>query len=469
MSFNNLDQRGAALISVLITLPFLLLIAFNFTQLSVNNLRLAQNDQYRTQTQMVADASIDYGLQQLNEDLAWAGTGGEIINGEVEQTYEVEFDNVNNVRTTYALKVTNIDDDNKTMTTTARLYRPASSTTPLSSITIDAELRPVTAGDFSIVTGVGGLNMENSAKVLGGSIFVNGTVRMKNTAQIGLQLSPVELKVAHQVCPLPTDPNYSSEYPRVCTLGENGQPITFENSSRIYGDVYANNQTSSENIVGNLVASSGVTPQALPAHNREAQKTAATNIMTSSDASCTQNNGTKTWPANTKITGNVLIEKSCKVTMQGDVWITGTLDMQNSGQIRVSNDLGTTQPTLMVDGNRVKLINTSQIVDNTSGTGIRLISYYSTAACSPDCANVTGNDFKTSREYVGIELDNLASGPSTVFYARWTTVQISNSGQIGALIGQTVNLRNSGTITFGTSVGTGTEFWVLDGYRRVFN
>ena len=450
----QINETGAALISVLITLPFLLLIAFNYTQLGVNNLRLAQGDQFRTQTQMVADASLDYGLQQINQDLSWTGTGG-----------EVEFDTLNNVRTTYDLTVANIDDDNKTLTTTARLYRPAAATTPSTTITIDAELRPVSAGDFSIVTGVGGLYMENSAKVLGGSIFVNGNIFMKNTAQIGLELSPVELSVAHQICPDPPD----ATYPRVCNSGENDEPITLENSAKIYGTVRANNQINGTNMLNpGLVASSGVTPQQLPNHDRNAQKAAATNNMTGSAASCTQNNGTKTWPANTKITGNVLIEKSCVVTIQGDVWITGTLDTQNSGQIKVSDSLGATQPTLMVDGNRVRLQNTSKIVDNSSGTGVQLISYYSTASCSPDCTDVTGSEFQTSRNYMGIELDNSASGPSTVFYARWTKVQISNSGQIGALIGQTVSLKNSGTITFGTSVGTGTEFWVLDGYRRVF-
>ncbi len=461
-----IDQKGAALISVLVTLPFLILIAFNFTQLGVNNIRLAQGDKFRTQTQMVADASLDYGLQQLNQNLSWTGTGGEIVDGEVDKNFEIEFDNTDNVRTTYALKVTDIDDDNKTLTTTARIYRPATATEPLNSITIDAELRPVSAGDFSIVTGVGGLIMENSAKVLGGSIFVNGTISMKNTAQIGLQLSPVELSVAHQTCPNPPD----GTYPRVCSNGENGQPITLQNSAKIYGSVRANNQTISSGMENpGLVASSGVTPQNLPLHDRDAQKANATNNMTGAQASCTQNNGTKTWPANTKITGNVLIEKSCKVTIQGNVWITGTFEMQNSGQLIVSNSLGTNQPTLMVDGSKVLLKNTSQIVDNTSQTGVQLISYYSTASCSPNCTTVTGADFQTSRNYMGIELDNSASGPSTVFYARWTTVQINNSGQIGALIGQTVALRNSGTITFGTSVGTGTQFWILDGYRRVFN
>jgi hypothetical protein len=122
----------------------------------------------------------------------------------------------------------------------------------------------------------------------------------------------------------------------------------------------------------------------------------------------------------------------------------------------------------MVDGATISLNNTSGFTNNSSGKGVQVISYYSTASCSPDCSTVTGSDFQNSRNVSTITLDNSAYGPATVFYARWTKVEVFNCGQIGALIGQTVALRNSGTITFGTSVGTGTKFWVIDGYRRAF-
>jgi hypothetical protein len=50
-------------------------------------------------------------------------------------------------------------------------------------------------------------------------------------------------------------------------------------------------------------------------------------------------------------------------------------------------------------------------------------------------------------------------------------VNVANTGSIGALVGQTVQLQNSGTISFGTSVvtGGGTTAWIIDGYRRVFD
>jgi hypothetical protein len=328
------------------------------------------------------------------------------------------------------------------------------------------DLRPVRSGAYSIVSGVGGLVMSNSTKIVGGDVLINGDIKLTNSAQIGLTTNPVNVEVAHQNCPVPVD----ITYPRICNSGENGQPISIQNTAHIYGTVYANNQTSGTSMSNpGLVASSGVDAQPLPPHDRDAQQAAIATTRSGSDASCTTNNGTQTWPANLKITGNVTISKSCKVTVQGDVWITGTLEMENSGQLIVSSSLGLTKPNIMVDGQTISLRNTSSLVSNSSNTGFQLINYWSTASCSPDCSDVTGNDLYNSRNQATILLDNSASGPHTIFYSRWTKVLINNSGQIGALVGQTVELKNSSTISFGTSVSTGTvTYWVIDGYRRSF-
>jgi hypothetical protein len=107
-------------------------------------------------------------------------------------------------------------------------------------------------------------------------------------------------------------------------------------------------------------------------------------------------------------------------------------------------------------------------MSNTSGTGFEVYTFYSQAGCSPDCASVTGTSLASSRTITTIRLSNSASAPNTIFYAYWSQVEISNSGQIGALIGQTIKLSNAGTITFGASTGTGNTVWVATGYRRQF-
>ncbi len=153
----------------------------------------------------------------------------------------------------------------------------------------------------------------------------------------------------------------------------------------------------------------------------------------------------------------------------GDVWITGTLTVRNTAQLIVSDTLGTTRPNIMIDGSSAQFQNSSLLKSNSSNTGFQILTYRSSPSCSPDCANVTGQELYNSRNLTTIDLEQSSSAPNTIFYARWTRVTVGNTGAIGALVGQTVQLTNSGTITFGTTVTSdATLFWVIDGYRRVF-
>ena len=445
------DQKGSILLIFLITLPFLILLAMYYMQLSLTSFQVARTDHYQTEAQLAADAGADHAVQQLAQDANWTGTTGEV------QLYADS-----KIKTTYESTVTS-GTNTKTIAVTGRTYFPASATTPTRSVSVNVDMRPVTAGSFSIVSGEGGLYMSNSSKVTGGDVFVNGEVNLTNNAQIGLSTNPVNLKVADQVCPVPPD----ATYPRVCNPNEGPQPISVSNNAVIYGKVTATNQTNGARMSNPGLTPGTVTPQALPPYDRDAQKAAAGTTMTASAASCSTNNGTRTWPANVKITGNVTIGNNCKVTVSGNVWITGSLTLDQSAQLIVASGAGSSRPVIMVDGSSGFAINnSSKLVANTVGTGLEIITYWSAAACSPDCANVTGVDLYNSRAVTTISLQNNSDAPNSIFYAYWSQVTVGNSGQIGALIGQTIRLTNNGTITFGTSVNTGSTTWVVKGYRR---
>lgn len=470
--FDTNRSSGSALVTLIIVLPFLMLITALYMELTISSLKLAGRDQLRTHAQLATDAGIDAAMQEINVDNNWVGTAGQI-----------EMHNDGQVRTTYEVSVTAINDDSKVVTSIGRSYKPVSSSTPASTVTVNVDLRAVRSGQYSVVSGVGGLIMSNSARILGGDVFINGRVTLSNSAQIGLSTNPVTLNVAHQSCPNP--PN--ATYPSVCNSGQNGQPINITNSARIYGTVRANNQTNGASMSNpglqspNCLVSGGipsgincVNPEPLPPHDRAAQIAAvpagSTNNITGSSASCSS--GTRSWPANLKITGNVSIRNGCRVTVSGDAWITGSLTMSNSSEMIVDNSLGTTRPNIMIDGSSASFSNSSILRSNSSSTGFQIITYKSDDTCTtqvPGCATLTGSSLFNSQDDTTIELDNSASGPNTIFYSKWTKVLVKNSGQIGALVGQTVELSNSGTITFGTSTGTGTVFWILDGYRRQFN
>ena len=449
----NRDESGSIILVFVITLPVLILMAMYYMSLSLTSFQVGHQDQLHTEAQLAADAGADYGVEQLSQNNNWTGTGSEMT-----------LHSDSKLRTTFTDTVSG-NSNSKTIAVTGRTYFPASWSTATRSVSIDVNLYPVTSGNFSIVTGAGGLNMSNNAKIVSGNVFINGQISMSNSAQIGLSTNPVNVQVADQACPNPAD----ATYPRVCNSGENGQPIVLTNTAHIYGTVTATNQTNGSGMTNTgLVANGSVSPLALPTYDRTGQKAAATNNMTGAAASCSGNQ-TVTWPANTKITGNVTVSNSkCTVNIQGNVWITGSLSLSNGAQLVIADSVGTTMPNIMVDGqNGINFSNNSNVIRNASNTGAEFYTFYSKAGCSPDCASVTGTSLASSRTVTTISLNNSAAAASSVFYAYWSQVSLSNSGQIGAVIGQTIQMSNTAAITFGSSTGVaGSTIWVVKGYHR---
>ena len=155
------------------------------------------------------------------------------------------------------------------------------------------------------------------------------------------------------------------------------------------------------------------------------------------------------------------------VTVQGNVWITGKLLVSNSSLLKIDDSVGSNRPNIMVDSQEgISFSNSANVISNASGTGAEFYTFYSKASCSPDCTSVTGTDLANSRSVSTINLSNSFTAPNTILYAYWSQVNVSNSGSIGALIGQTIQLNNSSAVTFGGTSGVGTTVWVVKGYRH---
>ena len=469
--FKKLNQQsGFTLLLLVGGMTFIIFTGVAITQLIVNTYVIANKDNANLLSQFAADAGADYAIQHIGQDENWDGTLAEL--GYAEETLQ----NSGNKRSTFEVEpvVTNADQDQKTVTVIGRSYVPASAATPSAVRTIEVKLRVVEEGNFSVVTGVGGLTMRNSSKIVGGAVFINGRLTMSNSAQIGLSVNPLRVDVANQSCPNPP----SIAFPELCNDGDYDEPISISNSATIYGDVYANNQSNGAGMQdGGLQSGDGdlsdgddiVNPQILPDHDRNAQKAAVTTTWTGLQASCTVNNLTKTWPANLHITGDVVASKKCKIIVEGDVWIDGNLNVTQSAVLSVADLLGNDRPVIMVDG-RVDMGNSSLLEANALNTGYDVITYKSTAACSPDCADVSGVDLYNSASLNTILIDNSAAASETLFYAKWSDVTMRNGASIGALVGNTVTLEQSAIVTFGASApGGGTRFWVVDTYQRVPN
>lgn len=459
------SQHGFLLVSLLVAVFIIIAIGLATSQIVTASYRVASEQFNRTNVQLVTDAGADYAIDKLNEDTAWSGTAG-----------EVTLTNTGDIKTTFEATVgSGADQYHKILTVTGRTYRPASAASPETKRTFEVMVRAVTSGGVggssSVVTGVGGLDMTNSAKILGGEVYINGYISMSNNSQIGQTSQPISVNVAHQSCPDPPD----ATYPRVCNMGESGEPITLTNNAHIYGEVKANNQTNGSRMSSPGLVAGAVTPATLPTYDRDAQKAAVASTLSSNDAECDfPFNNTNTWPANLKITGDVSLSNGCDITVQGNVWITGELSLSNSSKLIVANGL-TDMPVVMVDGqNGVSASNSSEFASNSADIGFRILTYWSAASCSPDCADVTGSDLYDSQDVTTIDMGNGSEGPNTSFYARWSAVEIGNAGLIGAVAGQTIKLTNSSAITFGTSVSGGSggvtiAAWVVESYKRVYN
>jgi hypothetical protein len=410
-----------------------------------------------TNALLTAEAGAEQTLHELNQDSSFGGFS-------IDQEF---FNNTSQGEGIYTTVVQNGSINNeKIITSTGSVYRRSTDSQPTVVRKVRLIVVGTTTGDYAVQTGPGGLIMNNSATIANGDVYVNGYLTMNNSSRIGTNLTPAKVWIAHNNCPT----GGGSTFPEQCTSGE---PATITNPAAIYGEVRANNQifgssSSDRMYLPGLVSNSGVSPITLPGYDRAPQVAAVTTTINGANASC-NGSQTRTYEANTKIIGNVDIRNRCEVEIKGDVWITGNLTLRNSSSLRV-NDLITTSPNIMIDGSSgLKIQNSALILANSLSKGFNFISFHSAAACSPDCTDLTGTDLYNSRNMLTIDLDNASLAAGSNFYARWSKVALANGGTIGSVIGQTVELNNSGSIVFGTNLSSGDTLWAIKTYQQIFD
>jgi hypothetical protein len=476
-SVRVLHTQGFIMPVLLFTITLIVTLVALVGSLALNTYNLATRESYKVNAQMAADAGLDVGIHEFNLDNTWTGTSSSDVNWSGVGG-EINLLDTPRLRTTYETTIMDGgSDDRKIVSVTARSYSPGTATNPKITRKYEVDLQAVTSGygPSAVVSGVGGLVLNNNAKITGGDVVVNGTIYVGGNAQIGLSTTlvanAVNIRVAHMNCPSPAD----ATYPRVCNPGENGQPISVDNNGKVYADVRATNQTDGTWMYNpGLIVNQTVPPITLPAYDREAHKNAVVlpHRPSSESIIACGNNQSKTWPANVKIVGDISLGNNCIITLSGDTWITGSVNFGNNARIVVPDSLGTTMPVVMIDGaNGFRLGNNGLVQPNSFGTGVYFITYWSSATCSPDCADVTGVDLKNSQNVVKIELDTNGSAPGSILYSRWSRARISNNGAIGAVAGQSIELGSNAVINFTASVPGSdnlTITWVKRGYMRVY-
>ncbi len=428
--------------------------------------RLVVRNTYVNNTINVAEAGVEMSLDALNQNTSFAGYG----------TEQVLFDNKTQGKGVYTTTVQNDPSTNaKIITATGKTYRYGTNTSPESTRKIKVVVVGTGSPGYSVHTGPGGLILGGSANITNSNVFVNGYINLSGASSIGTSAYPSNVYVANQQCPTGATPGPT--YPQVCATG---QPITMAYSTTIYGTVCATGQTSTGPRPGGniLPGSSGqglqlgcvAPPSSPPTYNKAAQVAAVTTTGAGNNNTYVCNSWPfdRTWPANLKLTGNVSVGGSCNVKLKGNTYITGDLDIGGASTITVDNSAGTNRPVVIVDG-KITLGGSARILANNQGTGIHFISFKSSAACGSNCATLSGNDLKTSQNLETVNIGGAVNLPGMIFQAYWGKLKLGGSGSIGSAIGQTIDMQGAGTVTFGTSLSSGTTTWTITGYQRIFD
>jgi hypothetical protein len=451
------NERGYILLLAILMSVTLFIALAGISNLSLSSLSLVKRSVFDKSADYAAESGIDNAVFQINSNAGYTGTNSVCPLGSTGENPVTLYSNSAQGKATYENCVTAGSISHELIVySEGKVYRRTTDTSPISTHLVKAVVEGSQSGGYAVMVGPGGLIMSNGVTITNGPVSVGGYITMSNNSTIGSANTPVAVNVANARCPSPAD----STYPQICGAGVQPNPITLSNNAHIYGAVTANGQTNSSGMSNTgLVASSGATIPSMPTYNRTAQKAAVTSTLTGANASCSGSSNV-TWPANVHITGNVTLSNNCTITVSGNAWIDGNLSTSNNTIMTPASTVST-MPTVMVDGSSgISLSNNSKIATNASNIGIQFITYYSTAACSPNCATVTGTDLKNSQTVQTITLSNQGGGSGSTFEAMWTELTVSNGGTLGAVMAQTLQLSNNGNISFNSSSVGGT--WSYD-------
>jgi hypothetical protein len=468
LKFRN-SQHGVVLIAALLMTTALITIGIALASSVATRNHSAVEGIYSNNALLSAEAGVEQSVEQLNQSDSFGGYT-------TDQTF---FNNAIQGMGTFKTTVTASPDGSnaKIITAVGNVYRHGI-VKAVEKRTIKVTVVGTSSQGYSVQTGPGGLILGGSANITNSQVYVNGTITLQGASKIGTASNPLNVYVANDACPTGSSPG--ATYPTVCTGST--QPISMAQSTAIYGTVCATGQTSTgpnNNIkTGSggqgLVPGCTAPPVSQPTYDRAGQISAVTTTKPSTDSSidCStwQNpiGFVRTWPANLKITGNVSIASSCDLTITGNVYITGNLSIGGAAKLRVANSVGTVRPVIIVDGT-IDTGGSASFITNASGTGVEFISFKSSASCSPSCTTLTGNNLKTSQALQTVTVGGAANMAGMIFDAYWGKISVAGSGNVGAAIGQTVDLSGAGTVTFGTTLSSGVRTWTITSYQQVTN
>lgn len=368
---------------MVLILSMVVVLSFSIIGLSLAQTISAQYASYKQRLYVenaisATDAGISSAIAQLGKNTDFAGYTTE------QELYSEPLRG----KATYTVSVTTDANLNKILLVTGKSYRGQNDTTPANTkqVRAVAVLKREKISN-SVIIGSGGMYMSQNSRVNKGNVYVRGQLSMETGSSIGSMAIPVMMSIANIGCGT-TGP--SSNWPQPC--GAANPPIKMIGSGgTIYGTVCATDQSSSAGIVGTLTPGCISDISAAPTFNKKAFVQGINNsgglVANGPSQSCPFGGGNFTIPANTKFVGTVTLDSPfgvCNITLEGDMYITGGLVIGNNVTLRVSENLGTTRPTVVANTGFQIGAATGKILRNTAGTPMFLLAFGSVtnAACA---------------------------------------------------------------------------------------
>lgn len=364
-------KQGQTMIIAIIFLAVVLILIASMFSRVANFLQLGAKSVGSEQARNLAEAGIEKALWQLNET-AGAYTGE--TNTQIGTTG------------TFTTTIENKSANLKTITSTGFIPNAANprwKQVIKSDVLISSEAIHF---NYAVQVGTGGVNMSNSATI-------NGTLYSNKT----------------------------------------GVSIQGSGSSKINGDAYAVGTISSPDplVVGIKYQSQPASE--MPSVNYQEWRDLAAAGGTTS-CPCTLDGGvTNAGPR--KYQGDLTIQNGTTFNVQGPIWITGNLTVQNSQtKVNLDQSFGSNGTVMVVDG--------KVLVQNS-------------AAFNPTSANPKGHILVVTTTTASDALIISNQGVNAVFYALEGTALLQNSANATALVAKTLNMQNSATLTYDQGLAGG--------------
>ncbi|MFA6519320.1 MAG: hypothetical protein WCT41_00635 [Candidatus Paceibacterota bacterium] len=361
----------------------------------------------------IAEGALENTIGKLNQNPAYAGETNTVLGGG-----------------TFTVTLTTIDTQTKRVTVTASV---PNNTTPMATKVIKANVginNSAISFHYGIQSGNGGFFMDNSSLVRG-NVFSSGSVI--GTSQNMIYGDVISSGASGLVYGIHAT---SSVYAH--SIG-NASESTIVDKDAYYATTKTNTTVTGTSHPGSPDQPVVDLPISDDQINQWEETAAAGGTVTCSDGSYNISSGSESLGP-VKIPCDLDISGSAVVTIQGHIWVTGNIVVQNSATVKMDPALGATNVAIIADNpaNRltsstIKVKNTATFEDSgTPGSFVFLISQ--------------NNSAETGGSEEAFELSNSAS--ALVAYAAHGLIPLENTVSLKEATAYKIRLKNSANVTY---------------------